>query len=33
MNGRTKYQIIKDVEGKPAFVLVPYDEFQKLCFQ
>ncbi len=29
---RTNYQIIKDGDGKPAFVLVPYEEFQKIIY-
>ncbi len=30
MNARTDFQIIKDGHGKPAFVVVPYDQFQRI---
>jgi DNA-binding XRE family transcriptional regulator len=30
MNARTEFQIIVDAEGKPAFVVIPYDQFQRL---
>jgi hypothetical protein len=30
MNGHTDYQIISDKRGKPAFVVIPYEDFQKI---
>lgn len=30
MNGRTEFQIIVGQDGKPAFVVVPYDQFQRM---
>ena len=29
MNALTNYQIIKNSNGNPAFVVVPYDEFRR----
>ncbi len=31
MNAPTKFQTILDADGKPLFVVVPYDEFQRMC--
>ena len=30
MNARTEFQIILGKDGKPAFVVVPFEEFEKL---
>lgn len=30
MNARTEFQIIVDRDGKPAFVVIPYAQFQRL---
>ena len=30
MNARTEFQIILGKDGKPAFVLVPFEEFEKM---
>jgi DNA-binding XRE family transcriptional regulator len=30
MNARTEFQIIVGKDGKPAFVVVPFDQFQRL---
>ena len=30
MNARTKFQIILGKDGKPAFVVVPFEEFEKM---
>lgn len=30
MNARTEFQIIVGTDGKPAFVVVPYDQFRRL---
>lgn len=30
MNAHTDYQIIKDRSGNPAFVVLPYDDFQRI---
>lgn len=30
MNALTKYQTINDAQGMPAFVVIPYEDFQKL---
>jgi DNA-binding XRE family transcriptional regulator len=30
MNARTEFQIIVDKNGKPAFVVVPYDQFRRM---
>ncbi len=30
MNAPTKFQTILDADGKPLFVIVPYDEFQRM---
>ena len=30
MNARTEFQVIVDREGKPAFVVVPYDQFRRM---
>ena len=30
MNERTKFQIIVGQDGKPAFVVVPYDQFRRM---
>ena len=31
MNALTEYQIINDKSGKPAFVVLPYEDFQRLA--
>jgi len=30
MNARTEFQVIVDRDGKPAFVVVPYDQFRRM---
>ena len=30
MNARTEFQIIVGADGKPAFVVVPYDQFRRM---
>jgi len=30
MNARTEFQIIVGKDGKPAFVVVPYDQFRRM---
>ncbi|HOL37717.1 MAG TPA: type II toxin-antitoxin system prevent-host-death family antitoxin [Rubrivivax sp.] len=30
MNARTEFQVIVGKDGKPAFVVVPYDEFRRM---
>ena len=30
MNARTEFQIILGKDGKPAFVIVPFEEFEKM---
>lgn len=30
MNARTEFQIIVDKAGKPAFVVVPYEQFRRM---
>lgn len=30
MNARTEFQIIVGQDGKPAFVVVPYDQFRRM---
>ena len=30
MNARTEFQVIVGKDGKPAFVVVPYDQFLSL---
>ena len=30
MNARTEFQVILGQDGKPAFVVVPYDQFQRM---
>lgn len=30
MNARTEFQIIVGADGKPAFVVVPYEQFRRL---
>lgn len=30
MNARTEFQVIVGVDGKPAFVVVPYDQFRRM---
>ena len=30
MNARTEFQVIVGKDGKPAFVVVPYDQFRRL---
>jgi DNA-binding XRE family transcriptional regulator len=30
MNARTEFQVIFDKDGKPAFVVVPYDQFRRM---
>ena len=30
MNARTEFQIIVGSDGKPAFVVVPYDQFRRM---
>ena len=30
MNARTEFQIIVGADGKPAFVVVPYDHFRRM---
>ena len=30
MNARTEYQVILGADGKPAFVVVPYDQFRRM---
>ena len=30
MNARTEFQIIVGADGRPAFVVVPYDEFRRM---
>ncbi|MFO1292848.1 MAG: helix-turn-helix transcriptional regulator [Rubrivivax sp.] len=30
MNARTEFQIIVDRDGKPAFVVVPFDQFRRM---
>ena len=30
MNARTEFQVIVGKDGKPAFVVVPYDQFRRM---
>jgi prevent-host-death family protein len=30
MNTRTEFQVIVGQDGKPAFVVVPYEEFRRM---
>lgn len=30
MNAHTEFQVIVGVDGKPAFVVVPYDQFRRM---
>jgi DNA-binding XRE family transcriptional regulator len=30
MNARTEFQVIVDKDGKPVFVVVPYDQFRRM---
>ncbi len=30
MNARTEFQVIVGADGKPAFVVVPYDQFRRM---
>jgi DNA-binding XRE family transcriptional regulator len=30
MNARTEFQVIVGTDGKPAFVVVPYDQFRRM---
>ncbi len=30
MNARTEYQVIKGADGKPAFIVVPYEQFRRM---
>ena len=30
MNARTEFQVIVGQDGKPAFVVVPYDQFRRM---
>ena len=30
MNARTEFQVIIGADGKPAFVVVPYDQFRRM---
>lgn len=30
MNARTEFQVVVGADGKPAFVVVPYDQFRRM---